>query len=38
MTPQDFVGPLKPIMIGEDIIGYVQRSKSSGAIIDNYGN
>ena len=38
MTPQDFVGPLKPVMIGKDIIDYVQSSKCLGVTIDNHLN
>ena len=38
MTAQDFVGPLKPVMIGEDIIDYVQSSKCLGVTIDNQLN
>ena len=38
MTAQDFIGPLKPVMIGEDIIDYVQSSKCLGVTIDNQLN
>ena len=36
MTAQEFVGPLKPIMIGKDIIDYVQSSKCLGVTADNH--
>ena len=36
MTAQDFVGPLKPVRIGEDIIDYVQSSKCLGITIANH--
>ena len=36
MTAQDFVGPLKPVLIGKDIIDYVQSSKCLGVTIDNH--
>ena len=38
MTAQDFVGPLKPVMIGKDGIDYVQSSKWLGVTIDNHLN
>ena len=36
MTAQVFVGPLKPVKIGDDIIDYVQSSKCLGITIDNH--
>ena len=38
MTTQDFVEPLKPVMIGKDVIDYVQSSKCLGVSIDNHLN
>ena len=38
MTAQEFVGPLKPVMTGKDIIEYVQSSKCMGVTVDNHLN
>ena len=36
ITRQDFIGPLRPVMIGNKIIKYVKKATSLGIEIDNH--
>ena len=36
ITRQDFIGPLRPVIIGNEIIKYVRKATSSGIEIDNH--
>ena len=36
ITRQDFIGPLRPVMIGNEIIQYVRKATSLGMKIDNH--
>ena len=36
ITRQDFIGPLRPVMIGNEIIKYVRKATSLGIEIDNH--
>ena len=36
ITRQDFIGPLRPVMIGNEIIKYVKKATSLGIEIDNH--
>ena len=36
ITRQDFIGPLRPVMIGNEIIKYVRKATSLGIETDNH--
>ena len=36
ITRQDFIGPLRPVVIGNEIIKYVRKATSLGIEIDNH--
>ena len=36
ITRQDFIGPLRPVLIGYEIIKYVRKATSLGVEIDNH--